>query len=475
MSWVNQAYSNRTAGGDLRKENVGEEVLLLGWVFRYRDNGGVIFFDLRDSSGLIQVVFERSVDASLLELADSVRTEYVVAIRGKIRARSADMVNPKLDTGEIEVVADDMEILNRSQTIPFSLEDFEDISEELRLKHRYLDLRKPEMQNMLRKRHELLQRSRSFLNDRGFLEIETPILNKSTPEGARDFLVPSRMHPGEFYALPQSPQIFKQVLMASGVDRYYQVVKCFRDEDLRSDRQPEFTQLDLELAFVDEEVVMQTMEDLWKDVLGGMGMKVPDTFPRIKYHEAMERFGCDRPDMRFGVELIDVADICADSDFKVFRTVVESGGRVKAICVPGGAALSRKDIDDLTSWLGQDFGAKGLAWLKHGEEGLESVIAKFFKPEQLQALSERLGSKQGDIVLFGAGEESMVHQSLSALRLKMADRFELYDKDEYHFIWVTDFPLLEKKQGRDLHGCPPPLHLSPGRLYGRPQGTHCQP
>lgn len=429
---------------------MGKEVHVFGWVFRYRDNGGVIFFDVRDVSGLVQVVFDRSTDDDLLKLADTVRGEYVIHVRGKVRSRAEDAINTKIPTGMVEIVAAELNILNQSDTIPFSVEEFDEVHEEHRLKYRYLDMRRERMNNLMRLRHRFNLACRRYLDEQGFFEIETPVLNKSTPEGARDFLVPSRLHPTEFYALPQSPQIFKQILMVGGMDRYFQIVKCFRDEDLRSDRQPEFTQLDMELSFVDQEGVMAVIEELWQKVFRDVfDRELPAKFRRITYAEAMEKYGTDRPDLRFGLELQSIADIAAKSEFKVFKTVAEMGGLVKGLAVPGGAVLSRKDIDDLTAWLGRDFGAKGLAWLKHTENGLESVIAKFFSPEQLEELAKRFETKPGDVLFFGAGDAKVVNQSLSALRQKMGERFCNPNPEQLEFVWVVDFPLFEYDKDGD--------------------------
>jgi aspartyl-tRNA synthetase len=448
-SWLQDAYNNRVLGGTLRKENIGENVHILGWVFRYRDSGGVIFLDVRDHTGLVQVVFERSVDEELLKLADSLRNEYVIAVKGKVRWRGEGMENKKLASGDIEIEADDLIVLNKSKTIPFSLEDFEEINEDLRLKYRYLDLRKDKSYYPLKMRHKFNLACRKYLDQAGFTEIETPVLNKSTPEGARDFLVPSRLHKTKFYALPQSPQIFKQILMVAGMNRYFQIVKCFRDEDLRADRQPEFTQLDIEMSFINPDNLITVMEELWKNVFQevfNLTMELP--FKRMKYIDAMNRYGNDRPDIRYGMEITDLTDIAKRSSFKVFKQISETGGQVSAICVPGGGVsgtgLSRKELDDLAAWLAKDFGSKGLAWLKHTGKGLEAAIAKYFEDQLKQEIIEKTKSKSGDIILFCAGDRKIVLDSLSALRIKMAERFKLIPENIFEFVWITDFPLFEE-------------------------------
>lgn len=440
--WINQVFSERVGCGFPRKSDSGKKIKLTGWAFRYRDQGGVIFVDLRDRSGLVQVVFENSHLKDAFELAGTIRSEFVLAIEGQVRNRAAEAVNSKLETGEIEILVDHFEILNPSKVLPFQLDEFTEAGEESRLKYRYLDLRREPMQDAIIKRSKLNQALRRNLEKEGFLEIETPVLNKSTPEGARDFLVPSRTNPGEFYALPQSPQLFKQILMVGGYERYYQIVKCFRDEDLRADRQPEFTQLDMEFSFVNEDLIMDTLEKLWAAVLKEVfDFDMPLPLPRMPYVDAMEKYGTDRPDVRFAMELVDVGDIAATCDFKVFRSVAEKGGRVKCLRVPGGAKYSRKDIDDLTEWVNRDYGAKGLAWIKHEEDGLKSVVAKFFSPEQLQSLADRAGSKPGDILFFAADREDIVHATLGNLRLRAAKDMGMVPENDWKFLWVTDFPL----------------------------------
>lgn len=444
-AFQNTVFENRTSCGSLRKADVGKTVQLSGWAFRYRDQGGVIFVDMRDRSGLVQIVLESSELKEAYEVAQEIRSEFVLAVEGKVRSRAEDAVNTKLDTGEIEVLVTRVDILSRSDALPFQLDEFSEVGEEQRLRYRYLDLRRDDMRDAIIARSRLNMSIRRYLEGRGFVDIETPVLNKSTPEGARDFLVPARNSPGKFYALPQSPQIFKQILMVSGFEKYYQIVKCFRDEDLRADRQPEFTQLDMELSFVNEEMIMGELEGLWKTVLKevfDLDMILP--VERMTYQDAMEYYGNDRPDNRFDMLLTDVADIAMESGFKVFHKAIESGGRVKALAVPGGAKLSRKDIDELTEWVGRDFGAKGLAWLKHEPDGLKSVISKFFNEDQLKALSDRLKTKEGDIVFFGGDREDIVNATLGNLRLKLARQFNLVPEDRWSFLWITDFPLFER-------------------------------
>jgi aspartyl-tRNA synthetase len=444
LELLNYIYKNRNHCGNLSSQDDGKEVCLLGWTFRYRDQGGIIFIDLRDRSGIVQIVLEES-HLKNYDLATIIRYEYVLAVKGKVRKRSPETINPKISTGEIEVLVNDFIILNPSKPLPFGLDEYIHVGEETRLKYRYLDLRREEMQNTFKIRSKLNLEIRKFLDEKGFLEIETPVLNKSTPEGARDFLVPSRLQPGKFYALPQSPQIFKQILMASGFEKYYQIVKCFRDEDLRADRQPEFTQLDLEMSFINEEMIMSLMEELWTTVIKNIfDIELPKPFPRITYKEAIENYGSDRPDLRFEMKLIDIADIAEKSEFQIFKNALSKGGRVKALCVPGGGILSRKDIDDLTEWVKKDYKAGGLAWIKHEKDGLKSVISKFFSEELLEELSKRCNSKEGDIIFFAADKEKIVHDTLGNLRIRLAKRFNLIPKNQYACCWVIDFPLFDR-------------------------------
>ncbi|EMM70592.1 aspartate--tRNA ligase [Leptospira weilii str. Ecochallenge] len=442
--WIQQNYKNRSWAGELGESQVGKKIFLYGWSFRFRDQGGVIFIDLRDRTGIVQVVARKELLGEEFVLAEKVRSEYVLAASGTLKKRDAESINPKMQTGTIEVVLDKLEILNVSKTPPFSLDEFEEVSEELRLKYRYLDFRREELKNRMIKRHEFIFSIRNYLNRRKFVEIETPILNKSTPEGARDFLVPSRLNPNQFYALPQSPQIFKQILMVGGMERYFQIVKCFRDEDLRADRQPEFTQLDMEFSFVSQEEILSEIEGLvstiYKEVFN---IQLTTPFPRITYKTAMEEYGSDKPDLRFGMKLVDVSEIVKDCDFNVFSGTVKDGGIVKAVCVPGGSVISRKEIEDYTAWLNRDYKAKGLAYMKHGSEGLESTITKRFKKEELDAISKACGSKEGDMLFFGADEREVVNHSLGALRLKLSERFETPKQNEINITWIVDFPMFE--------------------------------
>jgi aspartyl-tRNA synthetase len=441
---------------DLGKKNVGEQVTLMGWVLRRRDHGGVIFIDLRDRRGITQVVFNPEINPEVHAKAHQIRSEWVLAIRGRVESRPGEMANPKLATGEIEILVDELRILNSSETPPFPLDEVVEISDNLRLQYRYLDLRRPEMAANLIMRHKAVQIIRNYLNDLDFLDIETPMLTRSTPEGARDYLVPSRVNAGKFYALPQSPQLFKQLLMIAGMDRYYQIVKCFRDEDLRADRQPEFTQIDMELSFVDEEQIMAINEGmitkLFKETLG---VELAPPFPRLTFDEAMNRFGTDRPDVRFGMELIDLTEIAAKCGFKVFRTIADKGGTVRAINAKGCADFTRKELDLLTEYVAQ-FGAKGLAWVKMKADGeWQSPIAKFFTDEERATIAAAVDAVEGDLLFFGADSKKIVLQVLSELRVELARRLDLLKKDDFNFVWVTDFPLMEydekEKRFQALH------------------------
>ncbi len=429
--------------GELAKKDVGTTVTLMGWVHTRRDHGGLIFIDLRDRGGITQVVFNPETSKEAHELAGSIRSEYVLAVTGKVSPRPGNTVNPKLPTGEIEVLADHLQIMNQAKTPPFMIEDETDVAENLRLKYRYLDLRRPSLQKVLLTRHKIAQTVRRFLDNHGFVDVETPFLTKSTPEGARDYLVPSRVNPGMFFALPQSPQLFKQILMVAGFERYYQIVKCFRDEDLRADRQPEFTQIDIELSFVEEDDVMSLMEQMLAAVVKEVkGVDIPLPFPRLTYQDAMDRYGSDKPDTRFGLELKDVSDIAKSSDFKVFVQALELGGQVKGFAAPGMAGLSRKDVDDLTNEA-KIFGAKGLAWIKVTDAGFESPIAKFFKEGQIKSIADRLDAKPGDLMMFIADSPKITADTLGYLRLLMGRRLKLIDENKMNFLWVTDFPLVE--------------------------------
>ena len=429
--------------GVLRKSEVGKEAILTGWVASRRDHGGLVFIDLRDRYGLTQVVFNPALGKGLHEKAGELRAEFVVAVRGEVRERPPGTVNPRLPTGEIELYAMELDILNRSETLPFEVEEGANVSLEHRLRYRYLDLRRPTMQNHLIFRHRLCQLIRQYLDSQGFIEVETPFLTKSTPEGARDYLVPSRMSPGAFYALPQSPQLFKQILMVAGLDRYFQIVRCFRDEDLRATRQPEFTQLDMEMSFVEEEDVMSIIEGFMVEVFEKLlGKKVSTPFPRLPYSLSMELYGSDAPDIRFGLTIKEITDLAKGSEFRIFKETVERNGLVRGLNAQGCGAFSRKEIEELTGFVGQH-GAKGLAWFKVEEGGLASPITKFF-PQGLQAqIRERMEARPGDLLLFVADREKIVSQSLSQLRLNLAKRLNLIKGEEYCFTWVTDFPLLE--------------------------------
>ena len=428
----------------ITEESLESEVTLMGWVHRRRDHGGLIFVDLRDREGITQVVFAPEVNAKAHEKAHSLRSEYVIAVRGKVRRRPEGMENPKIKTGMVEVACEDLRILNTSKTPPFPLDEEKEVSENVRLKYRYIDLRRPVMLENLKLRHNVCQAMRRYLSGEGFFEIETPMLTRSTPEGARDYLVPSRVNPGKFYALPQSPQLYKQILMISGMEKYFQIVRCFRDEDLRADRQPEFTQLDMEMSFVKEEDVIKLIEGLMSHIFREtLGLQVKTPFKRLTYHEAMERFGTDRPDMRFGLELMDITDIAAGCGLKVFNTVAATGGVVKAINAKGMADLSRKDLDVLTEFA-QSLGAKGLAWVKIKEDSSwQSPIAKFFSADEQKAIMERLLAEPGDILFFGADQKSTVFKVLGELRLELARKRGLIDEKEFNFVWITQFPLLE--------------------------------
>ncbi|RBW70435.1 aspartate--tRNA ligase [Bacillus taeanensis] len=437
--------------GQLSEEQIGAKVQLKGWVQKRRDLGGVIFIDFRDRSGIVQVVANSEIAKQAFETAEQVRNEFVLDIKGTVVERDESTINENIATGKIEVVADEVVILNAAKNPPFMIQDETEVAEDVRLKYRYLDLRRPVMQETFKLRHCVTKTIRNFLDNEEFLEIETPMLTKSTPEGARDYLVPSRVHPGEFYALPQSPQIFKQLLMVSGFERYYQVVRCFRDEDLRADRQPEFTQVDIETSFLDKEDLLEMTEKMMaKVVKETKGIEISLPFARMPYHEAMARFGSDKPDTRFGMELTDIGEIVKDSDFKVFASTVNSGGQVKGINVAGAASqYSRKDIDALTEFV-KVYGAKGLAWLKVEEDGLKGPIAKFFKAEEANALIEAFEAKTGDLLLFVADKKSVVADSLGALRLKLGKELQLIDESKLNFLWVTEFPLVsyDEEAGR---------------------------
>ncbi|MEJ7540582.1 aspartate--tRNA ligase [Staphylococcus intermedius] len=424
---------------------LGQEITLKGWVHNRRDLGGLIFVDVRDREGYVQVVFNPDFSKEALEVAERIRSEYVVEITGTVTKRDDETINPKIKTGQVEVQAKSIEIINQSETPPFSInEENLNVDENIRLKYRYLDLRREKLAQTFKMRHQITRSIRQFLDGDGFYDVETPVLTKSTPEGARDYLVPSRVHDGEFYALPQSPQLFKQLLMISGFDKYYQIVKCFRDEDLRADRQPEFTQIDIEMSFVEQEDVIQLGEAMVKKVLADVkGIEMTAAFPRMTYAEAMSRYGTDKPDTRFGMELLDVSELGQIMDFKVFKGAVENGGQVKALVVEGAASdYTRKDIDGLTEFV-NIYGAKGLAWVKVVEDGLNGPIARFFEEDHVAQLQALTGAKPGDLVLFVADSKDVVAQSLGALRNKLGKERGLIDPEQYNFLWVTDWPLLE--------------------------------
>ncbi|MFQ6044480.1 MAG: aspartate--tRNA ligase [Candidatus Poribacteria bacterium] len=430
--------------GELRLQNVGEIAVLMGWVQRRRDHGGLIFVDLRDRTGITQVVFSPEVNAEAHQEAHQVRNEYVLGVKGKVRPRPEGTANPNLPTGDIELVVEQFEILNPAQTPPFPIEDGLEAAEDVRLKYRILDLRRPKMQRNLQIRHKAAFATRKYMDEKGFLEIETPVLANSTPEGARDFLIPSRLNPGKFYAMPQSPQQFKQLLMMSGVDKYFQIVKCYRDEDLRADRQLEFTQIDIEASFVDQDDIFENMEGLMQRIFREtIGLEIEIPFPRLSYSEAIERYGIDKPDTRFGVKLYDVSDIVADSDFKVFTRVLAEGGQVKGLAAPGCSNLPRRVLDDELPSFVANYKAKGLAWIRVTASGFDSPIVKFFGDEILQKIAERMGAKAGDMMFFVADQPTIVADALAQLRLKFGNDLGLIDKNRFDFLWIVDFPLFQ--------------------------------
>lgn len=441
--------------GELRAADAGERVSLCGWVHTRRDHGGVTFIDLRDTSGLIQVVFNPEVSQQGHDVAQGLRSEYCIRVSGEVRPRPEGTLNPSLDTGDVEIAVDDVEIFSRAETPPFQVDSHAEVDEGLRLKHRYIDLRRPEMQGRLRLRHAIVSAIRGFFDSEGFLEIETPMLTRSTPEGARDYLVPSRLHPGTFYALPQSPQLFKQLFMVSGLDRYYQIVKCFRDEDLRADRQPEFTQLDLEMSFVDVEDVLDVTERMFKHVWReALGVELPD-FARLSYEESMERFGNDKPDLRFNLELVDLAEVFAATEVRVFRSVLDSGGRIKAITLPGKGSLGRKELDGLVEEA-KSLGAGGLVWMVVEADALRSPIAKFLADDEVAALRNATGADEGDLILIVAdARASVVHKVLGGLRNRLAARYGFIpevardDPAAWKFAWILDFPWFEWNEDED--------------------------
>jgi aspartyl-tRNA synthetase len=465
--------------GLLGKKEVGQEVALSGWVSKRRDHGGLIFIDLRDRSGIVQIVIDPEAGESFKK-AEAIRNEYVIQVFGKVREREAETINPNIATGDIEVVAHELEILNSAKTPPFYIEDEIDTDENLRLKYRYLDLRRPEMQKNLILRHRVTKLMRDYLDQHDFLEIETPMLCRSTPEGARDYLVPSRVNPGKFYALPQSPQIFKQLLMVAGMERYFQIARCFRDEDLRADRQPEFTQLDMEMSFVEQEDIMEMMEGLIAYVFeGALGVKVQLPMQRMDWDTAMDLYGSDKPDLRFDMKLVNMVDAVKGSNFKVFNNIIENGGVVKAINVKGYAAIPRRELDGLVDFVGI-YGAHGLAWIQVQEDGTaKSPIAKFFEKEQMDKILTTGKAEPGDLLLFVGDKPAVVAQALGALRIEMAKRRNLIDKDALRFTWVTKFPMFEyseeEKRYVAMHHpftapCDedlPHLKDNPGKVYAK--------
>lgn len=436
--------------GQLSLAQEGEIVTVMGWVQKRRDHGGLIFLDLRDRSGLVQIVLNPGIDRDSFKKAEKVRSEFVIAVKGKVRKRPEENINTELATGEIEISGIELRILDEAKTPPFHITDEVDVTEDLRLKYRYLDLRRPKMQETMEIRHRAMKITRDYLDETGFWEIETPILTKSTPEGARDYLVPSRVNPGRFYALPQSPQIFKQLLMVAGMERYFQIARCFRDEDLRANRQPEFTQIDIEMSFVDEKDIFEIVDGLVRRIFALKNIEIPDEIPAIPYQEAMERFGSDKPDLRFGMELNDISDIVKESTFKVFSGTVKSGGQVKGFNFKGAADSPRSKIDSYTDYV-KLFKAKGLAWMALREDELKSPISKFLSEEEIDAIKERLSAEKGDLLLFVADKPEVVADALGNLRLKIAREEELIPEGKYEFIWVTDFPLLEYDEEEDRY------------------------
>lgn len=444
--------TERVYCGEIDRSLVDQQIIVKGWVHRRRDLGGMVFVDLRDRSGLLQIVFSDKGSEAALQVADSLRTEYVIEVSGQVVARKEGQENPDMKTGYIELLATDIKVLNKAKTPPFEINEQANVSEEIRLEHRYLDLRRQKMAENMKLRHQVKKVFRNFLDNEGFIDIETPFLTKSTPEGARDYLVPSRVNEGKFFALPQSPQLFKQLLMGAGMERYYQIVRCFRDEDLRGDRQPEFTQVDIETSFLSAEEIRELNERLLKEIVREVkGEELTEDFPVLTYREAMDRFGSDKPDIRFGLELVDVADIVAQSNFKVFTSVVENGGSVRGINAKGaGDAFTRKEIDGLTDVV-SPYGAKGLAWMKVSEDGVSGPIAKFFSEGDLASnLLEAMDAEAGDLLLFVADETKVVFDALGALRNHLGRALDLIDNEELAFVWITDWPLLEydEEQGR---------------------------
>ena len=466
--------------GTLAKADNEKEVVLCGWVAKRRDHGGLIFIDLRDRSGIVQVVVDPDHAGEDFAKAEAIRSEYVIKVHGVVRLRSEETINPNLATGEVEVVAKELEVLNSAKTPPFYIQDGIDVDENLRLKYRYLDLRRPEMQRNLMLRHKVTKLMRDYMDNHDFCEIETPMLTKSTPEGARDYLVPSRVNPGKFYALPQSPQIFKQLLMVAGMERYFQIVRCFRDEDLRADRQPEFTQLDIEMSFVDADDIMDMTEGLIRHVFkGALGVNLPEKFQRMTWDEAMDKYGSDKPDLRFGMELINMTEAVKGSEFKVFNDIIDKGGIVKAINVKGDAGIPRRELDGLVNFVAI-YGAKGLAWMQIQPDGsVKSPIAKFFSEEYLANILKTAEAEPGDLLLFVADKPSVVAAALGALRIEMAKRRGLIDENKLAFTWVVDFPMFEYSEEEKRYDAMhhpftspreediPLLATDPGKVYAK--------
>jgi len=464
--------------GAPRPTDIGQDVTVMGWVHSRRDHGGVVFVDLRDRTGLLQVVFNPEHSRAAHERAGALRSEFVIAVRGTVRARPSETVNPNLATGAVEVIAAEVRVLNASETPPFPIDDETSVAEVTRLTYRYLDLRRPSVQQNLIFRHRLTAAIRSYLDEQGFVEVETPILTRSTPEGARDYLVPSRVHRGSFYALPQSPQLFKQILMVAGLDRYYQVARCFRDEDQRADRQLEFTQIDIEASFIQPEGIYRLIEGLVTRALALKGIEVPAPFPRLTYAEAMRRFGSDKPDTRFGLELAEVTDIVRTAELRVFRDAAERGGVVKALAVPDGGRLSRKDLDTLPEAVAP-FGAKGVAWARLTSDGWQSPIAKFLSAEQRAAIERATGAEPGGVILFLADRAKVVNDSLCHLRLKLAAQLGMIPSDRHALLWVTEFPLFEysaedKRAVSVNHPFTAPMDEDLDRLESDPYGVRAK-
>lgn len=446
---MSDIFKRTSMCGSFTSKNIGDEAVINGWVAKRRNLGGLIFCDIRDKSGIVQVVFNDDIPKDVFEKADSLRGEYVVGVKGLVKARES--VNKDIPTGEIEIIASDLVVYSESDPPPIYIKDDDKVDDNLRLKYRYLDLRKPQMQKNLAFRHKVIKITRDYFDEQGFMEIETPILIKSTPEGARDYIVPSRVHGGEFYALPQSPQMFKQLLMVSGCDRYMQIAKCFRDEDLRADRQPEFTQIDLEMSFVTEDDIIEIQEGFLKRLMKeAKGVDVETPFPRLTYEEAMNRYGSDKPDTRFGFELVDIKTECSGTEFKVFNDVIESGGDIRGICITGGAGeYTRKKIDKLTEQI-KSYGASGMVWIKVAEDGCTSSVNKFFDADGLRKIVDKMNASSGDLILIVANKAKVVFDSLGFLRRHIAGEMGLLDDNKFNFLWVTDFPVFEydEEEGR---------------------------